>query len=89
MTDVVGLGRNNVYLPVELVSITPGGLGLVHRYVRIFNQHLSIQPILWIEADADADGDLQCEMIDAVGSGERGEQLLRGKRCIGGVLDLG
>ena len=86
----MALDHHQVHVRLEkLEVIAPVFLGVVHRSVGTFNQRIHILPIVRVNADADADGDVQFELTDAVRYSECGEYFLGAERGVGSVLDVG
>ena len=73
----------------ELVVVPPAGLGEIHRCVGVLQQRIGNQPIIGIDADADAQGDMQFMAFNVVRRKLRSDQLLGNLGRILPALDFG
>lgn len=80
------LKRAPVHVRLEkLIVVTTQCLGVIHREIRMLHQRLCIRPIIGIDDDADARGDMQIVPVDLVRGAQRQQNFFCAAGRISGV----
>ena len=73
----------------ELVFVAAVGLGVKHRGVRVLHHAVHVVAVIRIDADADAEADMQFVSFDQMWQCEGGKQFFRDVGCIQRLFDFG
>lgn len=73
----------------KLIHVATICLGVIHRGIGVLHHGFNVFAVIRIDADPDAQGDMQLLAADGVWQGEGGEQLFRHQRRILWPADFG